>query len=153
MGSTKSDLVKEKVAPCEPLYVVSLVDDDDSIRKSVSRLLASDGFSVVAFSEPKQFLEHLATTRVEVVVLDIWMGEMTGMELFVHLCAKSPKTRVIFITGQEDPAARATVLQAGAFAFFLKPFDDTAFLSAVRRAFDNPAVRPATATDHTGLGG
>lgn len=139
MGTTKSDLVPETVPVCEPLHVVSLVDDDASVRKSVSRLLESDGFSVAAFSEPRRFLNHLETTRVEVVVLDIWMDQMTGMELLVHLCAKSPKTRVIFITGQEDPAARATVLQGGAFAFFMKPFDDTAFLAAVRQAFAKPA--------------
>jgi len=98
-------------------------------------LLESDGFSVLPFSEPVQFLEHLGSHEVEVVVLDIWMDQMTGMELLAHLCAKSPRTRVIFITGQEDAAARATVLQGGAFAFFMKPFDDTAFLTAVRKAF------------------
>lgn len=117
------------------LHVVSLVDDDASVRRSVTRLLQSDGFSVVAFSEPKQFLEHLGSHEVEVAVLDIWMDKMTGMELLAHLCAKSPQTRVIFITGQEDAGARATVLQGGAFAFFMKPFDDTAFLAAVRQAF------------------
>ena len=90
---------------------------------------------MLAFGEPKQFLAHLASHDVEVVVLDIWMDQMTGMELLAHLCAKSPQTRVIFITGQEDPAARATVLQGGAFAFFMKPFDDTAFLGAIRQAF------------------
>jgi len=118
-----------------PLHVVSLVDDDASVRRSVTRLLESDGFSVLAFSEPVQFLEHLGGHEVEVAVLDIWMDQMTGMELLAHLCAESPQTRVIFITGQEDPAARATVLQGGAFAFFMKPFDDTAFLTAVRKAF------------------
>jgi FixJ family two-component response regulator len=118
-----------------PLHIVSLVDDDASVRRSVTRLLESDGFSVLAFSGPVQFLEHLGSHEVEVVVLDIWMDQMTGMELLAHLCAESPQTRVIFITGQEDPAARATVLQGGAFAFFMKPFDDAAFLTAVRNAF------------------
>ena len=64
------------------------------------------------------------------------MNNMTGMELLAHLCARSPKTRVIFITGHEDPAAEATVRQAGAFAFFIKPFDNKRFLAAVRDAFD-----------------
>ena len=114
--------------------VVCLVDDDPSVRKSVSRLLESDGFSARAFSEPEAFLDHLATNSVPLAVLDIWMESMTGMELLAHLCAKSPQTRVIFITGREDTAAEATVMQAGAFAFFIKPFDDDQFLSAVRRA-------------------
>lgn len=115
--------------------IVCLVDDDPSVRRSVSRLLESDGYTVRAFSEPHFFLEYVANNPVEVAVLDIWMERMTGMELLVHLCAKSPDTRVIFITGHEDPAARATVLQAGAFDFFIKPFDDKQFLAAVRRAF------------------
>jgi FixJ family two-component response regulator len=64
------------------------------------------------------------------------MENMTGMELLAHLCARSPKTRVIFITAHEDYAAEATVRQAGAFAFFVKPFDNKRFLAAVRDAFD-----------------
>ena len=114
--------------------VVCLVDDDPSVRKSVSRLLGSDGFSVRAFSEPEAFLSHVTTNSVPLAVLDIWMERMTGMELLAHLCAKSPRTRVIFITGHRDAAAEATVMQAGAFAFFIKPFDDYQFLSAVHRA-------------------
>jgi two-component system response regulator ChvI len=103
---------------------VCVVDDDPSVRKSVSRLLESDGFSVRAFSEPEAFLNHIATNSVALAVLDIWMERMTGMELLAHLCARSPQTRVIFITGHKDTAARVTVMQAGAFAFFIKPFDD-----------------------------
>jgi len=67
--------------------------------------------------------------------LDIWMNNITGMVLLAHLCARSPQTRVIFITGREDYAAETTVKQAGAFAFFLKPFDNKRFLAAVRDAF------------------
>lgn len=135
MSAARSEPVQSNGFRSAPPHVVSLVDDDASVRRSVTRLLESDGFSVRAFGQPKQFLEHLGSHDVEVAVLDIWMDQMTGMELLAHLCAESPHTRVIFITGQEDPAARATVLQGGAFAFFTKPFDDTAFLSAVRRAF------------------
>jgi FixJ family two-component response regulator len=117
--------------------VVCLVDDDLSLRKSVSRLLASDGFAVQAFAQPQEFLNFLAANSVEVAVLDIWMDGMTGMELMAHLCAKSPATRVIFITGREDRAAETTVKQAGAYAFFLKPFDDEHFLSSVRLALSH----------------
>jgi two-component system response regulator FixJ len=129
--------VKEPKLDCPeaaPAEIVCLVDDDASVRKSVSRLLESDGFNVRAFAGPEAFLEHLEKNPVPIVVLDIWMEKMTGMELLVHLCEKSPQTKVIFITGHEDTAAEATVMQAGAFAFFLKPFDDKAFLSAIHRA-------------------
>jgi len=117
------------------VYVVGLVDDDPSVRRSVSRLLESDGFNVLAFGEPGRFLQYLSDHFVEVVVLDLWMDHMTGIELLTQLSAKSPYTRVIFITGHDDAAARANIMQSGAFDFFLKPFDDGQFLAAVRRAF------------------
>lgn len=113
---------------------VCLVDDDPSVRKAVTRLLQSAGFNVRAFAEAEPFLEYLAANAVSVAVLDIWLERMTGLELLVHLCEKSPQTRVIFITGHEDPAAEATVKQAGAFGFLIKPFDDQEFINLVSRA-------------------
>jgi FixJ family two-component response regulator len=138
MSQTTAEELKQQRPDVADAEVVCLVDDDPSVRKSVSRLLESDGFSVRAFSEPKAFLDHVTTNSVPLAILDIWMEEMTGMEVLAHLCAKSPKTRVIFITGHEDSAAAATVMSAGAFAFFIKPFDDEQFLTAVHRALGHP---------------
>ena len=115
---------------------VCLVDDDASVRKSLTRLLDSAGFKVESFSEPEAFLTYLVKHSVRLAVLDIWMDRMTGMELLAHLCARSPSTRVIFVTGHEDHAAETTVMQAGAFAFFIKPFDNARFLGAVQRALN-----------------
>jgi two-component system response regulator ChvI len=112
--------------------VCHLVDDDPSMRKAISRLLEFEGFQVRAFGDPEDFLNELATNPVRLVVLDIWMERMTGMELLAHLCARSPETRVIFITGHEDRAAEATVMRAGASAFFIKPLDNERFIAAVR---------------------
>ena len=114
--------------------VICVVDDDPSVLKSVSRLLQSAGFSVAAFSQAEACLDFVPGHTVPVAILDIWMEPMTGMELLAHLAARSPQTHVIFITGRDDPAAKATVMQAGAFAFFIKPFDDSTFLAAVHRA-------------------
>lgn len=135
MSETTQPLPAAKPARMTLHQVVCLVDDDPSVRRSVGRLLESDGFKVLAFSQPELFLDFITNNPVDVAVLDIWMDRMTGMELLAHLCLKSPKTRTIFITGHEDPAAKATVMNAGAFAFFMKPFDDEIFLSAVRGAF------------------
>ena len=117
-----------------PQATICVVDDDPLVLKSVGRLLESAGFSAITFSEPKGFLEYLADHSVLLAILDIWMEEMTGMELLAHLCAKSPETRVIFMSAHEDPAAKATVMQAGALAFFIKPFHHDYFLDAVRCA-------------------
>ncbi len=134
MSQTTGTELTPDSSPTACADVCYLVDDDPSVRKSISRLLESEGFNVRAFGEPEDFLNHMATNPVRLVVLDIWMERMTGMELLAHLCARSPGTRVIFITGHEDRAAEATVMQAGAFAFFIKPFDDKKFIAAVRDA-------------------
>ena len=125
--------------------VIAVVDDDPLVLKSVGRLLESAGFSVVTFSEPKTFLEYGAKNSVPVAILDVWMEEMTGMELLAHLCAKSPETRVIFMSAHEDPAAKATVMQAGALAFFIKPFHNEYFLDAVRCALSLHPMQAAVA--------
>jgi len=97
-------------------------------------LLASDGFSVRSFNKPKSFLAHVQAHPVPVVVLDIWMDEMSGLEVQANLSALSPGTRVIIITGRKDPSAKLTALHLGVVAFFTKPFDGTQFLTAVRGA-------------------
>jgi FixJ family two-component response regulator len=114
--------------------IVCLVDDDFSVLKSIERLLASDGLSVRGFNKPKEFLSHVQAHSVPVVILDIWMEEMSGLELQVQLSGLSPGTRVIIITGRDDSAAKLTALQMGVVAFFTKPFDDDQFLKAVRDA-------------------
>lgn len=114
--------------------IVCLVDDDLSVLKSIERLLKSDGLSVRGFNKPKEFLSHVQTHSVPVVILDIWMEEMSGLELQAHLSGLSPGTRVIVITGRDDPASKLTALQMGVVAFFTKPFDGDQFLKAVRGA-------------------
>jgi two-component system response regulator FixJ len=114
--------------------IVCLVDDDLSVLKSIERLLASDGLSVRGFSKPKEFLSHVRAHSVPVAILDIWMEEMSGLELRAQLSGLSPGTRVIIITGREDPVAKLTALQMGVVGFFTKPFDDDQFLNAVRGA-------------------
>ena len=113
---------------------VCLVDDDAGVLTSIGRLLASDGFAVRPFREPRDFLAHVEANAVALVVLDIWMEQMTGLEVQAKLSRMSPATRVIVMTGRKDPAAGRTALQLGAVAFFVKPFDDEEFLAAVHRA-------------------
>jgi len=113
---------------------VCLVDDDPSVLKSMHYLLASEGIKVRTFSKAEDFLAHASTHDVPVVVTDIWMDQVTGLEVLARLCAISPKTRVIVITAREDLAARATAMAIGPVAFFMKPFDDEKFIAAVRDA-------------------
>jgi two-component system response regulator FixJ len=115
---------------------VCVVDDDLSVLKSMHYLLASEGIKVRTFSKAEDFLAHASTHHVPVVVTDIWMDQVTGLEVLARLCAISPKTRVIVITAREDLAARATAMAIGPVAFFMKPFDDEKFIAAVRGALN-----------------
>ncbi len=102
--------------------------------KSIHYLLASEGFKVRPFNKAADFLAHAGTHHVPIVVTDIWMDEVTGLELLARLCAISPRTKVIVITAREDLAARATAMAIGPVAFFMKPFDDEKFIAGVRDA-------------------
>jgi FixJ family two-component response regulator len=113
---------------------VCLVDDDASVLRSMQYLLASDGIEVRAFNKPAEFLAHAASHRVPVVVTDIWMEGVTGLEILARMCAITPRPRVIIITARDDLAARATAMQIGPVAFFIKPFNDEEFLAAVHDA-------------------
>jgi len=115
---------------------VCLVDDDASVLKSMHYLLASEGFKVRPFNKAEDFLAHASSHHVPVVVTDIWMDGVTGLEVLARLCAISPKTKVIVITAREDLAARATAMAIGPVAFFMKPFDDEKFIAAVRDALN-----------------
>jgi two-component system response regulator FixJ len=115
---------------------VCVIDDDPSVLKSMHYLLASEGIRVRPFSRAEDFLVHALSNPVPVVVTDIWMEGVTGLEVLARLCAISPRTRVIVITAREDLAARATAMAIGPVAFFMKPFNDEKFIAAVRGALD-----------------
>ena len=110
--------------------IVCLVDDDPMVLRSTGLLLASDGFDVCPFNNGEDFIAYVASHHVPVVVLDIWMKGMNGLEVLARLCAISPQTHVIVITGHEDAAARITAMQIGTVAFFIKPFNVVEILEA-----------------------
>src|SRR5437762_14091499 len=113
---------------------VCIVDGDLSVLRSMHYLLASDGFNVRPFNKAEDFLTYAGSHEVPLVVTDIWMDKVTGLEVLARLCAISPRTKVIVITAREDLAARATAMAIGPVAFFMKPFDDEKFIAAVRDA-------------------
>jgi FixJ family two-component response regulator len=118
--------------------IVCLVDDDPLVLRSTGLLLSSAGFGVRQFDKGEDFIAYVASHKVPLVVLDIWMEEMTGLEVLARLCAISPETHVIVITGRENNAVRITATQVGTVAFLIKPFDEEQFLEAVHRALGHP---------------
>jgi FixJ family two-component response regulator len=111
--------------------LVSVVDDDESVRESLPDLLTSYGFVARPFVSAEAFLasEDLETTGC--LVLDVSMPGMTGPELQVQLAQRQITVGIVFITAHADATVEAQVLKRGAVAFLLKPFTEAAIVEAV----------------------
>ena len=110
---------------------VCLVDDDPSVLRATGRLLSSAGWKTEPFTDPTVFLRYAEASHPALVVLDIWMPVMTGLEVQAKLGCVSPSTQVIVLTSKDDPSVRSKALDAGAAAFFLKPPPDAEFLERI----------------------
>lgn len=113
---------------------ICLLDDDLSMLKALDRLLTCEGFNVEKFSDPADFLSSIGETTCRLAILDVWMPDMNGLEVQQALRKDSPDTRIIFISGRDDPSVRQTALEAGAFGFLSKPFDDETLVQLVHKA-------------------
>jgi FixJ family two-component response regulator len=114
--------------------LVSVVDDDESVRESLPDLLNEFGYAARTFSSPMEFLASDALHRTSCLVLDIAMPGMTGIELQAELKRRGERIPIVFITGTRDDSVRARVVELGAVACLPKPFSDTALLEALRLA-------------------
>lgn len=116
--------------------LVSVVDDDESVRESLPDLLKEFGFAARAFCSAEEFLSSNSIGQTRCLILDVVMPGMTGLDLQQELSRRGQNIPVIFITGQKDEAVRTRALKQGAVKFLYKPFSDTALLEAL-----NVAVR------------
>jgi two-component system, LuxR family, response regulator FixJ len=114
--------------------VIYLLDDDSSFLRSLSRLLAAEGYVTRSFVTVVEFLQAAASEPTRLVVLDYMMPGLTGLQVQDCLRSFAPETRVIMISAANLSAIRDQALRAGACACFFKPFDDETFLKAVRDA-------------------
>ncbi len=118
-----------------PHSLVSIVDDDESIRESLPDLLKEFGFASRAFSSAEEFLASDEVSQTECLILDIAMPGMSGPDLQRELKRQRLSFPVIFITAQKDETVRKQMLESGAIACLFKPFNDTALLDALNVAF------------------
>ncbi|HXJ77798.1 MAG TPA: response regulator [Candidatus Methylomirabilis sp.] len=114
--------------------MISVVDDDESIREALESLLEWAGFEVELFGSAHEFLSSTRLSEVACLVADVRMPGMTGLELQRQLAAAGFRIPIVFITAHGDDAARARALRAGAVAFLRKPFSEQALLDAVQAA-------------------
>jgi FixJ family two-component response regulator len=114
--------------------IVMIVDDDNSTRKSVRRLMKSFGIAVETFPSAEEFLGSDRLDKTSCLILDVHMPGMNGLELQKRLIASGSVIPIIFITAFANDGARAQAMRAGAVAYFVKPFDDEELLNCIRAA-------------------
>jgi FixJ family two-component response regulator len=114
--------------------LLTVVDDDESVRDALKSLLQSVGFAAEIFSSAEEFLHWSNRDKTSCLILDVHMPAMTGLELQRHLGGTQCRIPMIFITALDDPLARAQALEAGAVDFLKKPFDEESLLDAVHAA-------------------
>jgi FixJ family two-component response regulator len=114
--------------------LVSIVDDDESVRESLPDLLREFGFAALAFSSGEAFLASDSVGQTRCLILDIAMPGMSGPDLQRELTLRRRKIPIVFITAHHDDNIRQYVLQKGAVECLLKPFSDSALLAALKTA-------------------
>ena len=114
--------------------VISVVDDDESLRRSLRNLLRSVGFGVETFASAEEFLRSAQRENIGCLVLDLRMTGMSGLDLLRHLAVADSRIPAVILTAHGDEETRRRSLQAGAVAFLDKPFRSDALLDAVRAA-------------------
>jgi FixJ family two-component response regulator len=113
--------------------LISVVDDDHSVRRALRRLVQFAGFTAEAFASAEDFLSSASLVRTACLVLDIHLnGGMSGFELQAQLTADRVVIPIIFITAHDDVSLRERAEKSGAVAYLCKPFNDALLLDAIR---------------------
>jgi FixJ family two-component response regulator len=115
--------------------LVSIVDDDESVRESLPDLLKEFGFAVQAFSSAEEFLASDCLCQTRCLILDIAMPGMSGPDLQRELTLRRKAIPIVFITAHRDETVRPRLLEQGAVECLFKPFSDTALREALDAAF------------------
>ena len=121
-------------------HTVFVVDDDEAVRKAVSRLLRSAGIAAAAFASPREFLAQYNPATPGCLVLDMAMPNFDGLQLQTALTEKGCILPIIFLTGQGDVSNSVQAMKGGAFDFLTKPVNAKNLLPAIRAAIEKDAV-------------
>jgi two-component system response regulator FixJ len=109
--------------------VIAIVDDDDSVRRSLLRVVQSAGYAAEGFASARDFLDWLPQGRAACLLLDVHMSEMSGFDLQDRLAVP-----IIFITAHADTKTQERIAKSGAVGHLRKPYDEQTVLDAIRRA-------------------
>jgi FixJ family two-component response regulator len=114
--------------------LVSVIDDDESVRESLPDLVKEFGFAVAAFSSAEEFLASSCLRSTRCLILDVAMPGMSGPDLQLELTRRRHEIPIVFITAHGDAAVRPRLLEQGAVECLFKPFSEAALLEALNAA-------------------
>lgn len=117
--------------------MIAVVDDEESVRKAVVRLLLAAGFSARGFASGNDFLQNWPVNRPECLVLDLQMPGLSGIEVQRALNRSGAHVPVIIITALDSPGLREECLREGAIAYLRKPLDEALLMDALKIAIDS----------------
>ena len=116
---------------------IFIVDDDDSFRRSLRRLISVAGFRTMAFGSAQEFLDSRNYLSNGVLILDVRMPEMGGLDLQKRLADLGADIPIIFMSAHIDTYARQKALEAGAFDFIMKPFEEQTLVTSIKKALSS----------------
>jgi FixJ family two-component response regulator len=114
--------------------VIAIVDDDHSVREALTSLVRSLGYAAIAFERAEDLLKSRRRRRIALVIADVQMPGMTGLELYDRLSTSAKPIPTVLITAYPDDGARERALSAGVMGYLSKPFDEEDLLGCVRSA-------------------
>ena len=117
--------------------MISIVDDDKSVREAAKTLLRSLGYATATFASAEEFLESGRLGDTACLITDVQMPGMSGVDLQSHLTANGHCTPVIFVTAYPEESVRKRALDAGAFGFLSKPFSQECLISCLDKALEH----------------
>lgn len=112
--------------------LVAIVDDDPWVRKSIERLIKSEGFRTESFASAEDFIKAGDHQETSCIILDLRLPGMSGLELQHYLATGRDCIPIIFVSAHDEMETRDEAMQAGAIGFFSKPFNDKVLVEAVR---------------------
>ena len=128
-------------------YIVHIVDDEESVRKSLAFLLGMAGFAVRMHDSATDFLAAAPAIRNGVLVTDLRMPDMSGVELLRNLLSAKATLPAVVITGHADVPMAVEAMKAGAIDFIEKPFEDVVIIEAIHRAAEQLVDKPTETDD------
>jgi FixJ family two-component response regulator len=132
--ASETSNVGGKVPKTKPL--ISVVDDDESMREAIRGLMKSLGYTAEAFASAEEFLNSRRVPRTSCLIVDVHMPGMTGIELHRHLVASGNTIPTILITAYPDDSARQRALGDGVVCYLSKPFDENELLTCIRSSLN-----------------